>query len=44
MNDPKTRRERGLDVLRTLAGSETASETLAEYFESQGALGSCPAF
>jgi len=40
MNDPKTRQERGLDVLGTLTGSEQAGRTLAEYFESQGALGS----
>lgn len=40
MSDPKTRQERGLDVLRTLTGSEKAGRVLAEHFESQGALGS----
>ena len=40
MSDPKTRYERGLDVCRTLTGSEEAGSTLVEYFESLGALGS----
>ncbi len=40
MSDPKTRHERGLDVLRTLMGSEEAGRTLAGQFESLGALGS----
>ena len=40
MSDPKSRYEHGIDVLRTLSGSESAGQTLADYFESQGALGS----
>ena len=40
MSDPKTRRERGLDVMRTLTGSQGAGDELAEHFDSQGALGS----
>ncbi|MAG31631.1 MAG: hypothetical protein CL908_12155 [Deltaproteobacteria bacterium] len=40
MNDPKTRRERGLDVLSTLGGSEQGGEAIADFFEGLGALGS----
>ena len=40
MSDSDTRRERGLDVMQTLAGSADAGASLAEYFDSQGALGS----
>ncbi len=40
MSDPKTRYECGLDVMRTLTGSEEAGGALAEHFDRQGALGS----
>ncbi len=40
MSDPETRHERGLDVMRTLTGSDEAGDALAEHFERQGALGS----
>ena len=40
MSDSSTRYERGLDVLSTLGGSEEAGRTMAEFFGSQGALGS----
>jgi 4-carboxymuconolactone decarboxylase len=40
MADPKTRYERGLDVLTTLGGSEEAGRGMAAFFENQGALGS----
>jgi 4-carboxymuconolactone decarboxylase len=40
MSDPKTRHERGLDVMRTLTGSDEAGGALAEHFDRQGALGS----
>ncbi|MCH2173544.1 carboxymuconolactone decarboxylase family protein [Myxococcota bacterium] len=39
MRDPKTRRQRGLDVLSTLGGSEENAKGMAQYFESRGALG-----
>lgn len=40
MSDPDTRYERGFDVLSTLSGSQEAGRTLAEFFETRGALGS----
>ena len=40
MSDTDPRYERGLDVLTTLGGSEAAGRGLAEFFDSQGALGS----
>ncbi len=40
MSDPKTRYERGIDVMQTLTGSEEAGGELAEHFDRQGALGS----
>jgi 4-carboxymuconolactone decarboxylase len=40
MSDPRTRKERGLDVLGTLAGSSDGASAIAEFFEGQGALGS----
>jgi 4-carboxymuconolactone decarboxylase len=40
MSDPGSRRARGLDVLRTLGGSEEAGATLAGFFEQMGAVGS----
>ncbi len=40
MSDSKTRHERGLDVMQTLAGSKDAGGALAEHLERQGALGS----
>ena len=40
MSDPNLRRERAMDVLRTLGGSEAGGEAVADYFEAQGALGS----
>ena len=40
MSDPDPRYERGLDVLKTLGGSEEAGRALADFFEGQGALGS----
>ena len=40
MSDPKTRHERGLDVMQTLTDSTEAGSALAEYFDRQGALGS----
>ena len=40
MSDPTTRYEQGLDVLSTLSGSEQGGRALAEFFDSQGALGS----
>lgn len=38
-DDPKTRREKGLDVLRTLSGSAEGARGMAEFFESRGAIG-----
>ena len=40
MSDPRTRSERGLEVLSTSSGSEEGGRALAEYLEGQGALGS----
>ncbi len=40
MSDPKTRHERGLDVMQTLTGSKEGGAALAEHFDRQGALGS----
>jgi len=40
MSDPKTRRERALDVLSTIGGSQEGGRFLADFFDSQGALGS----
>ena len=40
MSDPKTRAERGLDALSTIAGSPEAGQEIVDYFESHGALGS----
>ena len=40
MSDPDTRYERGLDVLSTISGSKEAGRGLADFFDSQGALGS----
>jgi len=40
MSDPDSRRARGLDVLRTLAGSEEAGAMLAGFFGEMGAVGS----
>ncbi|MBW2270980.1 MAG: carboxymuconolactone decarboxylase family protein [Deltaproteobacteria bacterium] len=40
MSDLKARYERGLDVFRSLSGSEQAGRVLAEHSESWGALGS----
>lgn len=39
MRDAKTRRERALDVLSTLGGSEEKARGMADFFESRGALG-----
>ncbi|MDG2304617.1 MAG: carboxymuconolactone decarboxylase family protein [Candidatus Binatia bacterium] len=40
MTDHDTRRQRGLDVLSTLSGSEDGGRALAGFFDTQGALGS----
>ena len=40
MSDSKTRAERGLDCLSTIAGSPEAGQGLADFFETRGALGS----
>jgi 4-carboxymuconolactone decarboxylase len=40
MRDPKTRYERGLEVLSTLTGSEEGGRAMADFFESRGAIGS----
>ena len=40
MSDSSTRYERGLDVLSTLGGSEEAGRSMADFFATQGALGS----
>lgn len=37
--DVKTRRERALDVLRTLSGSAEGAKGMAAFFESRGAIG-----
>lgn len=37
--DPKVRTARGLDVLRTLAGSQEAASDMAEFFARRGAIG-----
>jgi 4-carboxymuconolactone decarboxylase len=39
MSDPKTRYERGLDVCSTLSGSPEGGRALADFFETQGAVG-----
>ena len=38
-DDPQTRYARGLDVCRTLAGSEEGGQAMASYFRGLGALG-----
>lgn len=40
MSDPRIRAERGLDALSTIGGSPEAGQTIADFFESRGALGS----
>ena len=40
MSDPRTRAERGLDALTTIGGSPEAGQTMVDFFESRGALGS----
>ena len=40
MSDPKTRAERGLDCLSTIAGSPEGGQQLADFFQTRGALGS----
>ena len=40
MSDPKTRAERGLDALSTIAGSKEGGEQILSFFETRGALGS----
>ena len=40
MSDPRTRAERGLDALTTIGGSQEAGQTMVDFFESRGALGS----
>ena len=37
--DPKVRTARGLDVLRTLTGSQEAASDMAEFFALHGAIG-----
>jgi len=38
-DDPKTRYERGLDALSTISGSPEGGQALADFFQTQGALG-----
>lgn len=40
MSDPKTRAERGLDVLSTIAGSPEGGQGIVDFFATHGALGS----